>query len=322
VRFATPPPVALYVNAWNAQHPVWYYLWRFPAGFMPWSFFLPAALIAAFGRRDRSERHVAILLAAWMAAILIFFSFSTGKRGVYIIPIYPAAALLVARLFTRDAHRVLAARSARIFAPFLLLIAVALAVVAPRKHPEFRTAALALGALLLAAAGVALWGASRRLLAVPWGIAAAMSVLMLVACEVVLPGVDRHLNLSGFASEVAAARDPSVPLGATEEKREAWVFYLGTTVEEVDTLEQVLHWIGEGPDRDLLIEEELYKTIAPRLPPEVRVLHTGRVSGRPYHLLARRQGAPAGAPQADAAPAGAPPAEAAPAGAPPADAAR
>jgi hypothetical protein len=89
---------------------------------------------------------------------------------------------------------------------------------------------------------------------------------------------------------VTAARDPAVPLGATEEKREAWVFYLRTTVEEVDTPEQALHWIGEGPDRDLLIEDELYKVIAPRLPPEVRILHTGRVSGRPYHLLARRTG--------------------------------
>ncbi|HYV19334.1 MAG TPA: glycosyltransferase family 39 protein [Verrucomicrobiae bacterium] len=298
VHIATHQTVERYVNAWNAQHPVWYYAWRFPAGFMPWSFFLPAALIAAFGRRrqgegqdgapDRAERTAAIFLTAWMAAILIFFSFSTGKRGVYVIPIYPAAALLVARLFTRDAHRVLATRSARVFALFAFIIAAALPVAVPRKHPEFRTAALAVGALLLAAGAVALWGASRRLLAVPWGIAAAMSVLMLVACEIVLPLADRHMNLSGFAAEVTAARDPAVPLGATEEKREVWVFYLRTTVEELDTPEQILHWIGEGPDRDLLIEEELYRDIAPRLPPDVRILHTGRVSGRPYHLLARR----------------------------------
>ncbi|HET8947572.1 MAG TPA: hypothetical protein VFQ07_11375, partial [Candidatus Polarisedimenticolia bacterium] len=151
----------------------------------------------------------------------------------------------------------------------------------------------------------------RRIRTVAWGIAAAMTLLMIVACEIVLPGVDRHLNLSGFAAEVTAARDPAVPLGATEEKREAWVFYLRTTVEEVDTPEEILRWIGEGPDRDLLIEDALYRTIAPRLPPEVRILHTGRVSGRPYHLLARCPGAPTGAPPTAAAP----PANAPPAGA-------
>jgi len=309
VHIATHQTVERYVNAWNGQQPVWFYVWRFPLGFLPWSFFLPAALVAAFGRRGAVEegrgggdRTAAILLTAWMAAILLFFSFSTGKRGVYIIPIYPAAALLVARLFTREAHRILAARSARIFAPFAVLMAVAVAVAVPRRHPEFRVAALAIAALLLAAGAVALWGASRRLLAVPWGIAAAMSVLMLVTCEIVLPGANRHLNLSGFAAEVKAVRDPAVPLGATEEKREAWVFYLRTTVEEVDTPDQILHWIGGGPDRDLLIEDELYKTVAPRLPPEVRILYTGLSSGRPYHLLARRTGAP----QTDAAPAGPP----------------
>ncbi|HET8946071.1 MAG TPA: glycosyltransferase family 39 protein, partial [Candidatus Polarisedimenticolia bacterium] len=177
VHIATHQTVERYVNAWNAQHPVWYYLWRFPAGFLPWSFFLPAALVAVFGRRagaarvgdgeperdagrNGRERTAAILLTAWMAAILLFFSFSTGKRGVYIIPIYPAAALLVARLFTRDAHRALAARAARVFAVFGIVAAAGIVFAVPRRHPEFRAAACAVGALLLAAAAAALWGAS------------------------------------------------------------------------------------------------------------------------------------------------------------------
>jgi len=114
----------------------------------------------------------------------------------------------------------------------------------------------------------------------------------------VLPGVNRHLNLSRFAAEVQARRDPSVPLGATEEKREAWVFYLRTTVEELDEPDAIAAWIAAGPDRDLLIEDAVYRAIRPRLPPEVSVAYTGRVSGRPFHLLSRRTPAPAaGAPR-------------------------
>ena len=300
VGIATHQTVERYLNAWNAQHPVWYYLWRFPAGFLPWSIFLPAALFAAWWRTGDDpaglprERTAAVFLTAWTAAILIFFSFSTGKRGVYIIPVYPAAALLVARLFTRAACARTAARAALVFAPCAVLAAGALAFAVPRRHPEFRTAAVVVATLLLGAAAVSAWAARRRILAVPWGIAAAMSLLMLTACAIVLPGVDRHLNLSGFADEVRARRGASsVPLGATEEKREVWVFYLKTTVEEVDTPEEILNWIGAGPDRDLLIEDEMYRTIASRLPPEVGVVYTGRVSGRPYHLLARRTGVPA-----------------------------
>ena len=40
--------VERYVSAWNAAHPVWYYLWRFPAGFSPWIVFLPWGVAQAF----------------------------------------------------------------------------------------------------------------------------------------------------------------------------------------------------------------------------------------------------------------------------------
>jgi 4-amino-4-deoxy-L-arabinose transferase-like glycosyltransferase len=308
VGIATHQTVDRYVNAWNSRHPVWYYLWRFPAGFLPWSTFLPAALLAAWRpeRPDAAgdpagarERGAAIFLTVWSAAILIFFSFSTGKRGVYIIPMYPAAALLVARLFTRAASARRAARGAFAFAPLAIAVGLAVALAVPRRHPEFRAAAWTVAGLLAAAAAATAWLAvRRRARLVPWGIAAAMTLVMLVACETVLPGVNRHLNLSRFAAEVQARRDPSVPLGATEEKREAWVFYLRTTVEELDEPDAIAAWIAAGPDRDLLIEDAVYRALRPRLPPEVSVAYTGRVSGRPFHLLSRRTPAPAaGAPR-------------------------
>jgi len=303
VGIATHQTVDRYVNAWNSQHPVWYYLWRFPAGFLPWCMFLPAALLAAW-RPDKAgepaassrarERTATVFLTVWFAAIFLFFSFSTGKRGVYIIPLYPAAVLLVARLFTRDGSARRAARAALAFAPLACAAALALVLAVPRHHPEFRLGAWTIAALLAASAACAAWGgARRRTWLVPWGIAAAMGLLMLFAAESVLPQVDRRFNLSGFAAEVKARRDPSVPLGATEEKRETWAFYLHTTVEELDHPDAILAWIGSGPDRDLLIEDESYRAIRERLPPEVSVAYTSRVSGRPFHLLVRR--APAAA---------------------------
>src|SRR6185295_4631167 len=93
--------VERYVGAWNATHPVWYYLWRFPVGFFPWIIFLPWGIAHALSGDERERRGVGLFLLTWIAAIFLFFSFSTGKRGVYIIPLYPAAAILVARLLAR-----------------------------------------------------------------------------------------------------------------------------------------------------------------------------------------------------------------------------
>ena len=48
-------------------------------------------------RTDLSERRAATLLPlAWSVAVIIFFSLSPGKRGVYILPALPALALAAA----------------------------------------------------------------------------------------------------------------------------------------------------------------------------------------------------------------------------------
>lgn len=59
----------------------------------PVSVFLIAA--AAFvWRRFRNQRSIETLLWCWILAIVIFFSFSTGKQDLYILPIAPAIAAL------------------------------------------------------------------------------------------------------------------------------------------------------------------------------------------------------------------------------------
>ena len=296
----THQTVERYVDAWNAQHPVWYYLWRFPAGFFPWIVFLPWGLHAGLARsRPAGERRSAIVLTLWIAAIVVFFSLSTGKRGVYIIPLYPAASLLVARLFRGSAEqrggsagmrRLLPAFS--VWAAAASAAAAAIVLVVPRRHPDLRGAALSVAAVLLAAAGLSLWLAARgRTVQAALSVAACMAAILLVCTESVVPWANGHLNLSGFAGLVRPHLRDEIPLAATEEKRDAWVYYTRRFVEEVDSDQQVLAYLGGPPPRDLLVEEECLARLRAHLPDGVLALASGRVSGRPYHLL-RREAAP------------------------------
>jgi 4-amino-4-deoxy-L-arabinose transferase-like glycosyltransferase len=86
----------------DKQQPWWFYLWNVPANLAPWALFLPAAVAAAIERSRPGEKRFDRLLAAWLLAPWIVFSFSPAKRNLYLLPIHPAAALLVARL-VRDA---------------------------------------------------------------------------------------------------------------------------------------------------------------------------------------------------------------------------
>ena len=309
VAILTKETVDRYVDAWNVRHPAYFYLWNFPAGFFPWSIALPWAVAPALGREPadgmadgtadgaagarRRERAAAIVLSLWVAAILMFFSFSTGKRGVYIIPLYPAAALLVARLFTR-AEGERGAALARLRRACLALAAIAVpaaagvAILVPRRHPDLAVAATA-AAILVAAGGVAAaWLARRgRALLAAGALAAAMGGLLLVATEMVFPWANGYLNLRGFALGARALYRPEIPIAATREKREAWVFYGGRTVEPVDTADEAIAWMRRAGPRDLLIDEDLHRQVRGALPEDVVEVYAGRVSRQTCRLLRR-----------------------------------
>ncbi|HOV60097.1 MAG TPA: glycosyltransferase family 39 protein [Candidatus Hydrogenedentes bacterium] len=75
--------------------PPWAYLVDIPIGTLPWSLFLPWVLPWIWKRRKVDEGMR--LLLAWIVPAFIFFSISIGKRNVYLLPIYPAMAVLMAR---------------------------------------------------------------------------------------------------------------------------------------------------------------------------------------------------------------------------------
>ena len=79
----------------SRDHAFYYYLPTLCAGMFPWSLFFPA--LAHFLYRSRTElrdRRVLYLLL-WFFIGLVFFSLASGKRSNYLLPLYPAAALLL-----------------------------------------------------------------------------------------------------------------------------------------------------------------------------------------------------------------------------------
>jgi 4-amino-4-deoxy-L-arabinose transferase-like glycosyltransferase len=109
--------VERYARSWVHHGPWYQYFGDFTAGFLPWSLFMPAALALAWSAgRDVRERRAArapalspgtpaatpvLFPLCWFVAGFVFFSLSTGKRTAYLLPLYPAAALLVGWMWSR-----------------------------------------------------------------------------------------------------------------------------------------------------------------------------------------------------------------------------
>jgi len=87
-----------YSQGWAKPRPIYYYLSDFPINYFPWILFLPSAFVYVYSRKNLEKRREFLFLTVWFAVIFIFFSLSKGKRTLYLLPLFPAASLLVGKL--------------------------------------------------------------------------------------------------------------------------------------------------------------------------------------------------------------------------------
>ncbi len=99
-------------------------------GFFPWSAFLPEAMVAvlrharARARRSRAEA-VSVFAAAWLVVGLVLFSLAQTRLPHYVLPLFPAAALLVATSWPASPSRLARGLLAGIAIALAALLAVA-----------------------------------------------------------------------------------------------------------------------------------------------------------------------------------------------------
>ncbi|MGD9115469.1 MAG: glycosyltransferase family 39 protein, partial [Desulfobacterales bacterium] len=90
-----------YFKEWAHVRPFYYYLSTTPPYFLPWFFFLPGALYLCFSQRTKTDKKQLLFLFVWVVGLFIFFSLSKTKRSEYLLPIFPAMALLVGYVIDR-----------------------------------------------------------------------------------------------------------------------------------------------------------------------------------------------------------------------------
>ena len=80
----------------SAQHheSFWYYSYLFPAAALPWTFFLPAAIIGL--KKTGLKASLVRYAMCWLLFPFFFFSVSKGKILTYILPCFPPFAILMA----------------------------------------------------------------------------------------------------------------------------------------------------------------------------------------------------------------------------------
>jgi 4-amino-4-deoxy-L-arabinose transferase-like glycosyltransferase len=124
-------------NKYNHPKPFYYYAVITFGGSVPWSFFLFPALARLRTLRPRESARDSLLCLAWVWAFvpIAFFSLSTSKLAGYILPAFPALAIILGleaeRLWSGEKTRLL--RAAGVLNTLAIAIAMGVGVSYLRK---------------------------------------------------------------------------------------------------------------------------------------------------------------------------------------------
>ena len=256
-----------YLDSWHHFKPPWYFVVEvIPSLWLP-IFLLFPWLIPAWWRRIRRGDARLTLLLGWVVLVIAFFSMSSGKRGVYILPALPWICLAAAPALAALLRRRGVQRSATLLIGLIVGICAAavgyLHWIRPdtlgkivQKYevdPTMGIVLIGLGALI--GLIVAASGRAGR------GFLTAMGGLWLVYGLWVYPTLDGLKSGRALLLKVEEVLPPDRPLALVDwreqtllqAQREAQVF--GFLVPVEDQMESALDWLEIHPDGAILTEE-------------------------------------------------------------------
>ena len=249
----------------HREGPWWYFLPQVVVGFLPWLGLSWAMLRSLREPSARDGLRPSLLLPAWAGTVLVFFSASSSKLPGYILPMYPALAIMAARVLERlDAA---ARRRQLIFAFFVMVVGAAavpyLAGLGSDQTPNalyrdfavWVAAAVATGSIGLVVA----WRLDARN---PHRALAAYALAFFAFTTVLLRGHESFgLSSSGaeLAARVAPLVDDATPIYSVRLLDHTMPFYLRhvtTLVQEPGELE---FGVGQEPGKWLPTEADFVR---------------------------------------------------------------
>lgn len=118
-------------NAYDRDRQWWFFIPVVSLGLFPWAVFLP---LSRSGWRSALESRSERFLLCWIVVVFVFFSASHSKLPFYILPIFPALAILIARRLSTLTIRALAWRFIWISALAVTLAVFALTLTISTRH--------------------------------------------------------------------------------------------------------------------------------------------------------------------------------------------
>lgn len=250
-------------KAHRRYQPGWYFIPVLLVGALPWTTLALQSLAQAWYRRTETNFQPRRFLLLWCVVVFGFFSASSSKLPSYILPLFPAMALLLGDALTRVGRKPLLGHVGIVAAIALICL-----VLAPRValRADAETPIEMIGPYadwLTASAALWLLGCLAAI-ALAWKNRSTAAVLALAASSIVagMGALLGHENLSRsnsayhIAMKVKPLLSVGVPLYSVEMYDQTLNFYIERTVTLVAHQDEMAFGIRQEPGKWIASTEE------------------------------------------------------------------
>ena len=279
--------------------PFYFYFYNFPVDFLPWIFFLPGALAYGFSGEATGKRKEFLFLFVWFAVIFLFFSISKGKRGLYLLPLFPAVSIMVGKVWD-DFVSGSMERFEREWISFSLYAMIGLALVGGAavpwvvsvKFPSYLSHSLPMAFLMVGSSlALSVLNRFKHYGAVLFLIVGIMAGGYLYALRVVFPLVNPYKSARFISQEISARRGPSERLAIYENFGTGpYNYYTGIVpILEMENPEELFRFL-ESEDRVFCIlkSRNLLRLQQTEAMPKVQLVAKRRVGDKEIVVISNR----------------------------------
>jgi 4-amino-4-deoxy-L-arabinose transferase-like glycosyltransferase len=255
--------------------PFWFFFVIFPFGMLLWTgVFFPALTQSLhkvvnairLPRGDGGHGEAVLFLVIWVVAVIGLFSLSTCKLIPYILPAYPAMALLMAHFIRGREQLTRSVRWGTAILAILLLVCVwVLMPLAMRQNTlpiSQLVPAIRVGQAGLISGGILLLLSLFKRRLVPFATGFAI-VLLFPAMLMIVPSVANYRKVGGFIKAMPSPLPLEIRTAEWHNYDQALSFYTGRRTILVDEISELAYGSSQGDQEDyFLTGEESLKRLA------------------------------------------------------------
>jgi 4-amino-4-deoxy-L-arabinose transferase-like glycosyltransferase len=286
---------AVHVGRWERVSEVFSALGPLGVAGLPWSLFVPMAAFSGLRSPEEPTRRRFRFLGAWILAYVAVMTLMTHKRDRYLLPAYPALALMVGWLWNEWGSARLTGTLRR-HGAFLMVFAMVAATVfvVPTRHrtelavwiPDTLGRALPVVLLLLLAGGLGFVACrAARPNAAFAVLAVVMALLMAYETRIFVQQHNRAYDVRGFAERLAQRVPPTDEIVAFRYGRLAYDFYLERSIPQVRDLQALRPVLAAARPVYVLTDERGWATLSTESAGTWSVLDRADIGGRAVLLL-------------------------------------